>query len=147
VSEERQAEPLELEPLGPADEEALAWMKKVADDTTKVVGDALGRVVALSAALLAGSVVFLNQSPLPNWCRAALVLLLLAALLRALIGLYPVSFRGDYRCLEDIQEYRRNVIARRSGALLWSSALFLLALSVGAAGLILPWLVQLNPIA
>jgi hypothetical protein len=113
-------------------------LAKVRADTPKLVTDMLVRTLTLSTSLLAGSVAFLNQSSLTLLFRGLIVVLLMAAIVCSLRGLFPVKFLGDSRVADELMRYRRLIDTRRGKMMWYAITLLCLALFAGAIGLFYP---------
>ena len=98
--------------------------------------EALGRMVALISALLAGSTALLTQTPLPALGNVLGVGLLLIGLGIALWGSLPREVLIDPLCPADIEEKREALAAFKRNCLRGASAALLLAFAVVLVGLL-----------
>lgn len=140
---ERSGEPQDViqgRPADPFDVFLLDWGRETYKQIIPRLNDALQRIITLSAALLGGSIYFVNAESIPAGFRAVAMLAFFGALTAAFIGTH---FRRETVDLNDphaIERFKLAVIGWRDRCLSWASALLWIGLGCAAAGVVSRWL-------
>jgi hypothetical protein len=119
------------------EEELVAWAEEAVRKGLHSVNEALGRMVTLLTALLAGSAALLVQVPMPKGCKGAAVALLLIALASALWGSLPREALLAVNCPDDVRAERERGAAFKMRCLRVASVALVLAFGFAFLGLLL----------
>ncbi|MGH2509771.1 MAG: hypothetical protein ACRDHZ_20520 [Ktedonobacteraceae bacterium] len=117
------------------DEFYIAWGRETFKNNISYLNDVLRQFITLNATLLGGSFVFLDDKIIDSNFKFWVLIILLASLTVAIIGIMPYGLRVDLRVASDIRRHKTFVTRLTFIFLVITAILLICAFMVALIGL------------